>query len=111
MCVSVTFYSTFVFIPPGFQFHQVIETLPSTTSSPVLIVAATNHDKHLRLDTTNIFWLINCHYPEHDRTTCVISYTHFFLYTLEPQSLSVVASVHCFSAEGLHFSALVFDSI
>ena len=27
--------------------------------------------------------------------------------TLKPQSLSVVASVHCFSAEGLHFSALV----
>ena len=27
-----------------------IETLPSTTLRPVLIVAATNHDKHLRLD-------------------------------------------------------------
>ena len=29
------------------------------------------------------------------------------IYTLKPQSPSVVASVHCFSAEGLHFSALV----
>ena len=48
----------------------------------------------------NIFWLINFHNPEYDRITCNC--------TLKPQSLSVVASVHCFSAEGLHFSALVF---
>ena len=35
----------------------------------------------------------------------VISYKHYF--HSYNQSLSVVASVHCFSAEGLHFSALV----
>ena len=54
----------------------------------------------------NIFWL---HNPEHDRTTCkydLIGYTHYFC-TVKPQCLSAVASVHCFSAEGLHFSALV----
>ena len=52
VCVGVSdnfFLSTFVFILPGFQFH-FIETLPSTISSPVLIVAATNQDKNLRLD-------------------------------------------------------------
>ena len=61
----------------------------------------------------NIIWLINYHTPEHDRTKCkydVTSNTCFFQYicTLKPQSLSAVASVHCFSAEGLYFSALVF---
>ena len=34
-------------------------------------------------------------------------YDIFHIYTLKPQSLSVVASVHYFSGEGLHFSALV----
>ena len=34
-------------------------------------------------------------------------FTYSGVITLKPQSLSVVASVHCFSAEGLHFSALV----
>ena len=29
------------------------------------------------------------------------------IFSLKYQSLSVVASVHCFYAEGLHFSALV----
>ena len=46
VCVCYcTFYSTFVLIPQAF-----IESLPSTASSPVLIVAATNHDKYLRPD-------------------------------------------------------------
>ena len=48
LCVCVTFYSTIVFIP---RFSiSFIETLPSTTSSPVLIVDVTNHDKNLSLD-------------------------------------------------------------
>ena len=58
----------------------------------------------------NIFWLINCHNPEHYRITCkydVISYIHTYIFVLLSLNLYVVASVHCFSAEGLHFSALV----
>ena len=47
----------------------------------------------------NIFWLINCHNPEHDRITCNC--------TIQ----SIVASVHCFSAEGLHFSSLVLLTV
>ena len=57
----------------------------------------------------NIFRLINCHNPEHDQITCKYDVISFFFCTLKPQSLSVVASVHCISAEGLHFSALVLS--
>ena len=50
VCVSVTVR----FIQPLFLYPRLsisfIETLPSTTSSPVLTVAATNHDKYLMLD-------------------------------------------------------------
>ena len=70
MCVFVTVR----FIQPLFSYPRLsisfIETLPRTTSSPVLIVAATNHDKYLRLDNEYLLWLINYHNPEHDRTTC-----------------------------------------
>ena len=74
VCVSVKFFNLKAFI----------ETLPGTISSPVLIVAATKQDKHLRLAWTMNNSLDNKYNLEHDQTTCntMLLVTLFHMYNV-----------------------------